>query len=280
MKCIIFFISLIVSVTLPVELFSQGNLVIIGGGPRPEYVMETFIELAGGQDARIVIFPTASADPLDAGEFYVGEFNERGVLNVDYIICTRETADTEENFEILRGAAGVFFSGGNQNRHTAALLGTQLLEKVKQIYKEGGVIGGTSAGAAVMSEVMITGDEYLANENDEPFSMIKEGNIVTAEGFGFLDRVIIDQHFVERKRHNRLMSLVLENPGLVGFGIGESTALIVDPDKTFEVLGEGIVIVYDARESSQFKVDENRNLTARNITVHILQSGDQYTSDN
>jgi len=280
MKRVTLIISLILLVILPNDLFSQGNLVIIGGGPRPDYVMDTFIELAGGKDARIVIFPTASADPLDAGEFYVKEFNERGVNNVEYIICTRETADAEENFQILRGATGVFFSGGNQNRHTAALLGTQLLEKVKQIYYEGGVIGGTSAGAAITSEVMITGDEYLADEDDEPFSMIKEGNIVTAEGFGFLDRVIIDQHFVERKRHNRLMSLVLENPGLVGIGIGESTALVVDPQETFQVLGEGIVVVYDARESTQVDVDRNRNLSARNIMVHILQSGDIYKLDN
>ena len=280
MKYKLLTITLALFFTLPVELLSQGHLVIIGGGPRPDYVMDKFIDLAGGKDSRIIIFPTASYDPLDAGEFYVKEFTERGVENVDYIICTRETADTEENFELLKGATGVFFSGGDQNRHTAALLGTQLIDKVKHIYDEGGAIGGTSAGAAIMSEVMITGDEYLADEDDEPFSMIKGGNIVTAEGLGFLDRVIIDQHFVERKRHNRLMSLVLEYPGLVGLGIGEATALVVDPEKTFQVLGEGTVVVYDARKSTQIDVDRNRNLSARNITVHILQSEEKYTLDN
>ncbi len=277
MKRVTLILSLIVLVILPNELFPQGNLVIIGGGSRPDYVMDTFIELAGGKDSRIIIFPTASYDPLDAGEFYVREFTERGVENVDFIICTREAADTEENFELLKGATGVFFSGGDQNRHTAALLGTQLLDKVKQIYNDGGVIGGTSAGAAVMSKVMITGDEYLAGEDDEPFSIIKKGNIVTAEGFGFLDKVIIDQHFVERKRHNRLMSLVLENPELVGLGISESTSLLVDPEKKFQVLGEGTVVVYDARESDKIEVDENRNLSAQNIILHIMQSGDIFT---
>ena len=274
MKNIILISSvLLLCLIFPLDLNNQGHLVIIGGGPRPDYVMDAFIEYAGGEDARIIIFPTASYDPEAAGEFYVDEFNKRGVTHVNYIVCTNETADTDEYFEILRGATGIFFSGGNQNRHTAALLGTKLLDKVKNIYANGGVVGGTSAGAAIMSEVMITGDEYLANEEDEPFSTIKKDNIVISQGFGFLQSVIIDQHFVQRKRYNRLISLVLENPHLVGIGIDEETAIIVYPDNTFKVLGENTVIVMDAQESNHITTDKNNNLTGNNIHLHILKSG-------
>lgn len=256
--------------------FAQGYLFIIGGGERTDHMMEKFVKLAGGKEGKVVIFPTASAEPERTGQFLAEEFINRGVGSVSYIVCTRETADTEENFKKMEGATGVFFSGGDQRRHVEALGHTELLQLVKEVYRNGGVIGGTSAGAAIMSRLMITGDEALADDVGEPFSIIRKGNIVTSDGFGFLDSVIIDQHFVRRKRHNRLMSLVLEHPHLVGIGIDESTAIIVSPDDTFHVVGDYSVIVYDARQATDISADERGNLTGRNITVHVLGHGDVY----
>src|SRR6185436_12239434 len=144
----------------------------------------------------------------------------------------------------LGGVTGVFFSGGDQARHTRALLGSRLLGRIQELYQGGAVISGTSAGAAVMSHVMITGEESRPHA-DAPFDRIEAQEIVTSEGFYFLPReVIVDQHFVKRRRSNRLLSLVLEEPGRMGLGVDEGAAIWVRPDGTFDVLGDAPVIVY------------------------------------
>ena len=153
--------------------------------------------------------------------------------NIDFIYCDNITADVDSNLLKMENVKAVFFSGGDQARLTDALLGTKLLDKIKKVYDDGGVVGGTSAGAAIMSEVMITGDELINKDKEDFFIVIQKGNIKTTEGFGFVKTAIIDQHFVIRKRLNRLISVVLEYPNLLGIGIDESTAIIVNPDSTF-----------------------------------------------
>jgi len=142
-------------------------------------------------------------------------------------------------------------------------------------YEAGGVIGGTSAGAAVMSEIMITGDEKRTVDDDHAFETIEADNIVTARGFGFIKAVIIDQHFVRRKRHNRLISLVAEHPGILGVGIDESTAIVVNPDDTFDVIGERSVIVYDFSEA-KVKIFPTKDVGAHNGRMHILKQDDRF----
>jgi cyanophycinase len=127
-----------------------------------------------------------------------------------------------------------------------------------------------------MSKVMITGDELINKDSNNAFVAIMKGNIKTIEGIGFLDNVIIDQHFIKRKRLNRLISVVLEHPDLVGVGIDESTGIQVNPDDTFEVLGEGTVVVFDARKAKTIHVDKHQNLAGRDIQMHILSSGDRF----
>jgi cyanophycinase len=126
-----------------------------------------------------------------------------------------------------------------------------------------------------MSEVMITGDEKRTTKEDEQWQVIWPDNIVRIRGFGFVKDAIIDQHFVTRRRHNRLISLVIENPKLVGVGIEESTAVLVRPDGRYEVLGENQVIIYDARKARTFKSPTNR-LGAHGMTMHVLLPGDVY----
>jgi cyanophycinase len=142
------------------------------------------------------------------------------------------------------------------------------------------VIGGTSAGAAVMSSVMITGEELVNKDTINVFNMITKGNIKTAMGFGLLNNAIVDQHFIKRKRMNRLISLVLENPNLIGIGIDESTAIITDPSGNFEVLGESLVMVFDVKNAKEIKLDKNNHQAAKNIKLHLLKSGDRYSLSN
>jgi cyanophycinase len=174
----------------------------------------------------------------------------------------------------MAGVTGVFFSGGDQARHTRALLGSRLLQRIRQLFQDGAVVSGTSAGAAVMSRVMITGDEARPHEGS-PFDRVEAEEIVTREGFGFLpEAVVVDQHFVKRRRNNRLISVVLEAPGRLGLGVNEGTAIWVRPDGTFDVMGDGPVVVYDAGAARVER--EGYGLAAADLRVHVLGPGSSY----
>jgi len=253
-----------------------GSLVIIGGGSRPLYVMEKLVELAGGTECRMMVIPMASAEPEDTGEFQGGQLREAGCPEVDYLIFDRESADSDEIVARLDGITGIFFSGGVQSRLLDHMAGSRVFDRVREIYLGGGVLGGTSAGAAVMSEIMITGAENHPLSEDDSFEVISAGNVVTAEGFGFVSSAIIDQHFVVRKRHNRLISLVLENPSLVGVGIDESTAIVMPTPDELWVLGESIAVIYDASAATHVATNDELDLSARDIRVHLLASGQGY----
>ena len=253
-----------------------GSLVIIGGGSRPDYVMEKIVELAGGSDCHMVVIPMASAEPEDTGDYQSGQLREAGCPEVDYLIFDRESADSDDVVARLDGVTGIFFSGGVQGRLLDHLAGSRLFDRVQEIYLSGGVLGGTSAGAAVMSEIMITGDENHPLSEDDSFEVISAGNVVTVEGFGFVSNAIIDQHFVVRKRHNRLISLVLENPSLVGVGIDEATAIVMPTPDELWVLGESIAVIYDASEATHIATNDELELSARDIRMHLLASGQGY----
>lgn len=253
----------------------RGHLVVVGGGPRPESVMSRFIELAGGPgEARIAIFPTSSSEPVETGEGLIEEMLALGAVEAVSFPITREEA-TEEVAATLEGFTGIWFAGGSQRRHTGILKGTPVEDAVHRFYQEGGVIGGTSAGAAIMSEMMITGQEERPGgdrPSRESYITIDRENIVTEPGIGFLDDLIIDQHFIRRKRHNRLISLVLENPELLGAGIDEETAIVVRPDGLWEIVGNSTVVVYDARDARVTGPDEPV-LGAEGMRLHILTPG-------
>jgi len=253
---------------------AQGHLFIIGGGSRTPELMERFVALAGGAGARVLVVPFASADAQDTGAYNAEEFKNLGCI-ADYVVFEKGLADLDVNMAKLAGVTGVFFSGGDQNRLTDMLLGTAFLERIKEIYQQGGVVGGTSAGAAVMSKIMITGDEAVNTNPDVPFPCVKKGNTITAEGFGFLDFAIIDQHFIQRKRENRLIELVITHQ-MPGIGIDESTAIIVSGDGSFEVVGSRSVMVLEPHFVAPPRTDGNGNLSADAISLRILLSGDSY----
>ena len=236
-----------------------------------------FIDLAHKfQSGKIIVFPMASGVPNEVGPEQTEQFRRYGARSVAYHILSREQALDAKSMKLLDDIGGVFFSGGVQSRLTDVLSDTPLLAKLHEFYEKGGTIGGTSAGAAVLSQIMITGDEKREVGEGQAFETIQAGNIITVKGFGFLKSAIIDQHFVRRKRHNRLISLVFENPNILGVGIDESTAIIVYHDQTFEVFGENTVMVFDARNLQNVDKDDNLNLSATQISLHILKSGDNF----
>lgn len=271
-------VLLIVILSLPAQAQNKnkGYLFIIGGGDRPATMMKRFIQLGNlSADEKIVIFPMASGDPLESGKSMVEEFRSLGIQDVEYHALDREQALDEENVKILENVKRVYFPGGDQSRLTKALVETPLHRKLLEIYEAGGVIGGTSAGAAVMSELMITGDEKREVGDGEAFTKILADNIVVTPGFGFIKTAIIDQHFVTRKRHNRLISLVAEHPDLLGIGIDESTAIIVNPDQTFEVIGDQNVVVYDAT-GAKMTILPSQSIGGSGIIMHLLKPGDRF----
>jgi len=255
----------------------KGRLFIIGGGTRSEAMMRRFVDLAGGPEkARIVVFPMASGIPDTVGREQSASLAALGVRDVRPMNLTREQAMSPDIAALLDGATGVFFSGGDQSRLTLALSGTPVLHKIKELYERGAVIGGTSAGAAVMSALMITGRELRSRDTANAYSSVMRKNVETAPGFGFIDNAIVDQHFVRRKRHNRLLSLVLEHPALVGIGIDEATAIIVNPDGTFDVAGDGSVFVFDAARAKGIRENTQGHLGADSVLLHILTAGDSF----
>jgi cyanophycinase len=254
-----------------------GTLFIIGGGHRTPEMMRQFVDLAGGPEkARLVVIPNASADGDTSCRDMTEEFRALGVRNVDCCLLTHEQASDPRSAGQLDGATGVYFTGGDQVLVTRALVGTPVQRKLLELYQAGAVMGGTSAGAALMSKVMITGDEKLNRDTVNSFVFIKKDNVVTVEGMGFLTNAIIDQHFVRRKRHNRLISVVLEHPDLVGIGIDEATAIVVRHGELFDVIGRGSVVVYDATRAKGIRADSRGNLSAEGLSMHLLTAGDSY----
>ena len=253
---------------------TKGKLVIVGGVQTHE-IVKRFVELAGGTNAKIIVIPNAGSNPVKWSKVQVGEFKELGA-EADFLLFTRETTDDEANLKKMEWANAVFFLGGDQSDLARDMLDTKLLVKVFDIYNNGGVVGGSSAGAAIMSEVMITGNELVNPDSNDAFITIEKNNIETKRGFGFIKNAIIDQHFLKRKRHNRTISAVIEHPNLLGIAIDESTGIIVYPNDTFEVIGNNQVLVYDATNATNVREDFKGNLGISNMKLQVLISGDKF----
>ncbi len=256
---------------------NKGHLMIIGGGQRTQEIMQRTVELAGGVESRFLIIPQASSEPLETALYQQKDILSYGAGEVSFLMLDSANVDSLAHIQSVRNATAIFFSGGDQSRLTRLLLETQLLEEINTLYREGGLISGTSAGAAIQSELMITGEEFLNTDEDRPFNTIAPNNIETVQGFGFVTEAIIDQHHIKRRRNNRVLSAVLENPELLGIGIDESTAILVNPERSFEVIGDATVIIYDARHAQNIRMDRENNFAADQISVHLLMHGDLFS---
>jgi cyanophycinase len=255
---------------------AAGSLMIVGGGPRPAAVMQRFVELAGGANARILIMPMATESAEESGPDVAGEMLRLGARASRSVNLTREQATSDTIARLFDGITGIWFLGGDQNRITRVLSGTPAERAIQDRYRAGAVVGGTSAGAAIMTTPMISGDERRPGgtrpDTTQAWITIDRDDVVTVPGLSLLPGAIVDQHFVRRRRHNRLISLVLEHPDLIGAGIDEATALEVRPDGTWRVLGNSVVVIYDARNGAVTPAGASV-LGARDVRMHVLPPG-------
>lgn len=258
----------------------RGHLLIVGGGRQPPELVARFVELAGGPGrARIAVLPMASGEPEASGREKAEEL--RGLGAETFVLqLTREQAMTDSAARLLDGVTGIWFTGGDQSRVTPVLRGSPVLDAIRARWRAGAVVGGTSAGAAVMPDSMLTGNQYrpgvdTAGYYEDAYPQIARRTIQVVPGLGFVPGAIIDQHFIRRERHNRLLATVLERPALIGVGIDEGTAVEVGPDGRWTVRGAGAVVVYDARRA-RITPSAAQVLGAIEVRMHLLPPGSVY----
>jgi cyanophycinase len=257
----------------------RGTLFIVGGGAQPPELVTQFVALAGGPGrARIAIFPMASEDTTTGPE-KKAQLDSMGAQSF-VINVTRAQADADSIVKLIGTATGIWFPGGDQVRITRALQGSKALRAIHERYRAGAVIGGTSAGAAIMSDSMLTGNQFFpgmktAVDSGNSSKRIGRDVIEVIPGLGFLHDAIVDQHFIKRMRENRLISVILERPSFIGVGIDESTALRVYPDGHWQVYGASAAIVFDARNATVTSRRAPR-LGATGMRVSVLPAGSTF----
>lgn len=252
----------------------KGTLVIIGGGKRPAEMVEEMINLAGvAEDGYIAVLPMSSSEPDTSFYYAKKQFTDRGVQYVVNFHIEKGARISTTRLDSLKGAKLIYISGGEQTRFMNSVAGTQLLDVLHSAYRQGAVIAGTSAGAAVMSKKMITGNEFKHPTYTGDFQTIESDNMELLEGIGFLQNTIIDQHFIRRMRMNRLITVAIENPGYTCIGIDESTALIVRGDSA-RVFGESQVIILKNNQM-EYTVREGL-LGSDEIDLRVYVPGDTF----
>lgn len=252
----------------------RGYLIPIGGAEdkwNDPVILDRFADLCGAREARIVVIPTASQMD-DTGGRYVSIFEELGVREVVALpIERRSDCERPDYIEALEQATGIFLTGGNQLRLSTVLGGTTIAQLIRRLNADGVHVAGTSAGAAIMPEHMIAGGYSGATPTP---------TIVTlAPGLGLTNRLIIDQHFRERDRLGRLLAAISYNPFVIGVGLDEDTALFMDPEGVFEIVGSGAVTVVDPTDleySSMGATGPGDPVSLIGLRVHILADGGRF----
>ncbi len=246
-----------------------GHLVIIGGNEDREHdklVLRRFVELTCQPDPRIVVLTAAGAQPEGLCRLYQQAFSELGATRCTGLeLASREQANDPANADRLLNADGIFITGGDQKRLLAVIGGTAVHRALHQAFEQmGRCIAGTSAGASALSQHM------LQDGGADSGSL--------AAGLGLLQRALVDQHFSERQRLGRLLQVVAHNPTLIGVGIDEDTALVIDPAGGLEAVGDGAVTLLDGRQmSSNFLAGRQRDaLELIDVKLHLLPAGARY----
>ena len=252
----------------------RGWIIPIGGAEEKENspeILKRFVSLCGGDDADIVVIPTAS-QMSDTGQRYERLFRELGAANVTSMdFDTRRDGEEKGRIARLASATGVFFTGGNQLRLSTILGGTSVAKSLRSMNASGVHMAGTSAGAAFISEHMIA----FGEEGSSPVA----GAVRLAPGLGLTNRFIIDQHFRQRDRLGRLLTALAYNPFAVGLGLDEDTAAFIGPDNQIDVVGSGAITVVDASGiefSSMDRVAEGQPVCMLGIMIHILVAGSTF----
>ncbi len=251
----------------------MGKLLVIGGAEDPDEkdmtILPRLVELAGGDQARVIVCSSPSENPNDKVRTYEKLFQKLGVAEVIAApIVERNQAAEPELLEALERATAIFFTGGDQLRLTALVAGTQFCERVRErLFGEGLVVAGTSAGAAAMSGVMIIGGKSEGT--------VRRSDVSLAPGMGYWRDTVVDTHFNQRGRPNRLFTIFAHNPQVLGIGIDENTAIEVEPGTRFTVIGEGAVMVLggSVTHTNAPTAGDDDTLALTDALVHILPDG-------
>ena len=252
----------------------KGKLFIIGGGSRPSAMVDRIIKETGIDKAGYgIILPMSSVAPDSAVYFAKKQFVEKGINTIYGLNFVKNEKLTKSKIDSIKNAKLIYISGGDQNKFMEIVAGTDIEKAIHESYKNGNLIAGTSAGAAVMSKQMISGKELKHTKYAATFKNIEADNIEIKTGLGMLTNVIIDQHFVKRSRYNRLISAVIEHPDMLGIGIDESTAILVIGDSA-EVVGDAQVIVL--KNGNKSKNVHEEKLGAHNLQLNIYLPGETF----
>ncbi len=254
------------------ETKTTGTLIIIGGGEDKTHDMTILKEVASrSHGSRLVVVTAASTVAEKMWETYNRAFRELGLKDIVHFRC-EEPADARkpENLELFKGARSIFFTGGDQLKITTKIGGSPTAFRIEEIFRGGGLIAGTSAGASVMGQTMLVSSEGRESH--------KVGSCAMQPGLGFISKVLIDQHFAQRGRIGRLLGAVALNPGILGIGIDEDTALVVVGNE-MEIIGTNAVYVVDGSSITYSNISEaqaQRTMSLHNAKLHVLASGDVF----
>jgi cyanophycinase len=254
---------------------SPGSILAVGGAEdklKKREILERFVKEAGGPRARIAVLPTASSIPEERAAFYGQAFRGLGAAAADHVpVATREDALSKAHVGAIRTASGVFLTGGDQSRLVEVLSGTPVLSAIVDRLERGAVLAGTSAGASAFSATMIVGGGTGLQ--------IHRDAVRLASGLGIITRLIIDQHFSQRERLGRLLTAVALEPGCLGVGIDEDTAIVYSGKGQLEVIGSGQVFVLDGSRAAANSVERtppSRPFTLSGVLLHVLTVGDRF----
>jgi cyanophycinase len=263
------------------ERTSQGPVMPIGGaedkdGNGKDEILMRFLDLAGGPKARIVVIPTASEIPEELAKDYIEAFTKLGAKSVEVLdVRQREDANAQPAVDLIESATGIFITGGSQARLVERLNGTLVMEAIRQRNLEGVIVAGTSAGASILASHMMLGGTGLAGNSGD--AAARKNMAEMAAGFGLLEHVMVDQHFSQRGRMGRLLSVYAANPGLLSVGLDENTAVLID-DGILEVLGSGMVTIVNGRNSRSdyFEREVGEVLTVADSHLSVLGPGRKF----
>lgn len=252
---------------------TKGSLFIVGGAIDTTLALR-MAELANARTGGyILVLPLASETPDTAATLAVKLFESQDVRAVSSIFVGQTDTATQQQLDSLLGARLIYFTGGDQSRLMKLIDQLKLKATLKLAYQNGAMIAGSSAGAAIMSKWMITGNQLKSTEYEPTFSRLQAANVEIVEGLGLIENAVIDQHFITRSRYNRLLSVVLEHKGMKGVGIDEKTALYVK-DGRAEVIGASQVIVVTSKKA---RPPQEGLLSSTNVRLTILWAGDRFT---
>ncbi|HRL70553.1 MAG TPA: cyanophycinase [Flavobacterium sp.] len=254
---------------------TKGKLFIIGGGHRSDVLMTQLVNIADLKKREyIVVLPMSSEEPDSAYVYFKKQFEKLVPNPIIMLNFDKTGANNKAMTDSLQNAKLIYISGGDQTRFMNVVKDTPIYAAIHKAYENGSTIAGTSAGAAVMCEHMITGNQKLEAKYSATFDNIRYDNLETTVGLGLIKNVIIDQHFLKRSRYNRLLSALVEFPDHIGIGIDESTALIVR-NKEIEIAGESEVIVVQKPKGITKSKKENL-VSIKRLEMAVYTEGQKF----